>query len=96
VPGLQSFIALKRNLGSAALTVAVLILFVGLVLTALLLLILAGLTALLALSWLSGLSALLALSGLATFLLRIVCHRIILLKKRGRAAPLRFKRNLRD
>jgi hypothetical protein len=83
--------ALKRKLGGATLTVAVLILFVGLVLTALLLLVLAGLTALLALSLLTGLAALLALAGLTrltallalvTFFLHIVCHNHILLKKR--------------
>jgi hypothetical protein len=72
--------ALKRKLGSATLTVAVLILFVGLVLTALFLLVLAGLTALLALSLLAGLAALLALAELSallarvTFFLHIVCH----------------------
>jgi hypothetical protein len=85
-------IAWKRKLGSATLTVAVRILFVGLVLATLLLLVLAGLTALLALSGLSrltallalaGLAALLALSGLVTllsFLLHIVCHKNVLLK----------------
>jgi len=68
-------IASKRKLGSATLTVAVLILFLVLVRTALFLLVMAGLTALLALSLLSGLTALLALSGLVTFLFHIVCHK---------------------
>jgi len=87
-------IASKRKLGSATLTVAVLILFLVLVRTALFLLVLAGLTALLALSLLSGLTALLALSGLVTFLFHIVCHKNILLKERERAALLKFKRLL--
>jgi hypothetical protein len=65
----------EKELGSAALIVAVLILFVGLVLTALFLLVLTGLAALLALSELTGLTAaLLALVTLLTFLLHIVCH----------------------
>lgn len=70
---------MQRELGSATLTIAVLILFFGLVLTALLWLVLAGLTTLLA-----GLTALLSLSGLVTLLtllLHIVCHKNILLKK---------------
>jgi fatty acid desaturase len=71
--------ALKRKLGSTTLTVAVLILFVGLVLTALLGLVLAGLAALLALLLLTGLTALLAL---VTFFIHVVCHKHILLKKR--------------
>ncbi|HXM65575.1 MAG TPA: hypothetical protein VN911_02505 [Candidatus Acidoferrum sp.] len=77
----------KRRLGSATLTVAVLILFLVLVLTALLLTGLAGLTGLAALLTLSGLSrltALLTLPGLATLalseliplFLHIVCHKI--------------------
>jgi len=75
-------IASKRKLGSATLTVAVLILFLVLVRTALFLLVMAGLT------------ALLALSGLVTFLFHIVCHKNILLKERERAALLKFKRLL--
>src|ERR1700722_10037408 len=54
----------ERQLGGATLTVAILILIVGLVLTALLGLVLAGLTALLALLLLTGLTAVLALSVL--------------------------------
>ena len=80
-PGPQ-LLLLEKELGSATLTVAVLILFVGLILTALFLLVLAGLTlpllsglsALLALLELTGLSALLALVSLLTFLVHIVCH----------------------
>jgi fatty acid desaturase len=68
-PGLHYY--LKKELGSATLTVAILILFVGLVLTALFLLVLAGLT----LSLLSGLTAVLALVTLLTFLVHIVCHK---------------------
>jgi hypothetical protein len=73
----------KKNaeLGSAALTVAVLVLFV-LSLATLLRLILAGLAALLTLArlptLLSGLATLLPLSRLATlliFLLHVVCHK---------------------
>jgi hypothetical protein len=71
----------EKELGSATLTVAVLVLFLGLVLTALLLLVLAGLAALLTL--LSGLTALLALSRLSrltallalSLFLHIVCHK---------------------
>jgi hypothetical protein len=92
-------IAWKRNLGSATLTVAVRILFVGLVLATLLLLVLAGLTALLALAGLSRLTALLALAGLAallalselvtllTFLFHIICHKNVLLKSASVPAP---------
>jgi sterol desaturase/sphingolipid hydroxylase (fatty acid hydroxylase superfamily) len=80
----QSEIASKEKLRSAALTVAVLVIFfsVVLTLTALFWLLLTGLTTLLALSglaWLvvlSGLSTL-ALSGLTALLalfLHIVCH----------------------
>jgi hypothetical protein len=65
----------KGKLRSAALTVAVLVLFVGLVLTALFLLVLPGLAALLVLSLLSGLTALLALSELVTLFLHIVRHK---------------------
>jgi hypothetical protein len=70
-----------------------------LILTTLFLLVLTGLAALLALSRLSGLTtlltltglaALLALSGLIAFLLHIVCHKNVLLKKRETAALLRF------
>jgi hypothetical protein len=70
----------QRKLGRAALTVAILVLFVfGLALTAFLrlLLLLTGLTALLALSVLTGLTALLALSRLTALLpfsFQIVCH----------------------
>jgi hypothetical protein len=78
-------IASKRKLRSAALTVAVLVIFFIVVLTqtALFWLLLTGLTALLALSGLArlvvlpGLPALLALSGLTSLLalfLHIVCH----------------------
>jgi fatty acid desaturase len=77
--------ALKRKLGSTTLSVAVLILFVGLVLTALLGLVLAGLAALLALLLLTGLTALsglTALLALVTFFIHVVCHKHILLKKR--------------
>src|SRR5258708_30535061 len=79
-----SHLSLVRILRSATLTVAVLILFVGLVLAALFLLVLAALAALLSLSrlagltallaLLTGLTALLALSELIAFLLHIVCH----------------------
>jgi hypothetical protein len=69
-----SIIAMNRKLGSAALTVAVLILFVTLVL-ALLLRVLTGLAGLTALLTLSGLAALLALPDLVTLLLHIVCHK---------------------
>jgi hypothetical protein len=69
------FIPPKGKLRSAALTVAVLVLFVGLVLTALFLLVLPGLAALLVLSLLSGLTALLALSELVTLFLHIVRHK---------------------
>jgi hypothetical protein len=71
----------KRELGGTALTVAILIVFVGLVLATLLRLVLSGLTALLALLsrlTLSGLSALLALSelvALLVFLVHIICHK---------------------
>jgi len=92
---------IEKGLGSAALTVAVLVIFFILILTTLFLLVLAGLAALLALSRLSGLTtlltglaALLALSELIAFLLHIVCHKNILLKKRETAALLRFKRDL--
>jgi hypothetical protein len=83
--------ALKRQLGGATLTVAILILIVGLVLTALLGLVLAGLTALLALLLLTGLTAVLALSvltrltallALIALFIHIVCHKYVLLKKR--------------
>jgi hypothetical protein len=76
----------EKKLRSAALTVALLILFVGRVLTTLLLLVLArlalfplpGLAAPLALSELPGLTTLLPLSGLVAllvFLVHIVCHK---------------------
>jgi type II secretory pathway component PulF len=77
----------KRELGSTTLTVAVLIVFVGLVLATLLRLVLPRLAALLSrlttlvsglTTLLSGLTALLALSelvALLTFLLHIVCHK---------------------
>jgi hypothetical protein len=82
----------KENLRSPTLTVAVLVVILGLVLAwALLWLVLAGLAALLTLSLLSGLTTVLALAGLATLLilpLHIVCHKSFLLKKaRGRPAP---------
>ncbi|MHB8217924.1 MAG: hypothetical protein ACYDDS_17770 [Candidatus Sulfotelmatobacter sp.] len=83
-PGLQ-LLRVQRELGSATLTIAVLILFFVLVLPALfglvlarLTTLLAGLTAVLALSGLSRLTALLALSELVTLLtllFHIVCHK---------------------
>jgi hypothetical protein len=91
---------IEKGLGSATLTVAVLVIFFILILTTLFLLVLAALLALSRLSGLTtlltltGLSALLALSELIAFLLHIVCHKNILLKKRETAALLRFKRHL--
>jgi hypothetical protein len=82
--------SLKKKLGGATLTVAILILFVGLVLTALLGLVLAGLAALLTLL-LTGLAAVLALPvltrltalvALIALFIHIVCHKYVLLKKR--------------
>jgi len=78
----------EEKLRGATLTVAVLVCFVGLVLTlvALLRIVLSGLAALLALSALSGLATLLALSelvALLTYLLHIVCHKKFLLRKHG-------------
>jgi hypothetical protein len=91
VKGRDSNYCIEQELGSAPLTVAILILFIGLILTALFLLVLTGLAALLALSRLSGLAALLTLPGLAgltallalsdTLFLHIVCHRYTLLEK---------------
>jgi hypothetical protein len=71
---------LRKKLGRAALTVAVLVFFfviIGLTLTTLFRLLLAGLTALLVLPLLTGLFTLLSLSeltALLTFFFHIVCH----------------------
>jgi hypothetical protein len=82
----------KRKLGCAALTVAILVLFfeVWLILATLFRLLHAGLTTLLALlmlplTMLSRLTALLSLSGLVallTLFFHIVCHGLLLLKRR--------------
>jgi hypothetical protein len=81
----------KRRLGSATLTVAVLVLhIIVLILAALLGLLLPGLAALLARSMLSGLSGLTALLALLpglttplTLLFHIVCHELLLNRARG-------------
>jgi hypothetical protein len=92
----------KRKLGRATLTVAVLVVFFVLTLSALFLLVLAGLPALLTglatLLTLSRLTALLALSELVTLLtlfLHIVCHEIFLLKKRRLSHAPKINRHLR-
>jgi hypothetical protein len=86
----------NKNLGSAALTVAILVLFLIVGLAALFGLLLAGLAGLLALivllpvARLTRLIALLSLSELATLLtlfFGIVCHELLLLKARGSPAP---------
>jgi hypothetical protein len=83
----------NKKLGSAALTVAILVFFLIVGLAALFGLLLAGLAGLLALIVLLPLArliALLSLSGLATLLtlfFGIVCHELLLLKARGSPAP---------
>jgi len=88
-------ISAKKKLGGATLTVAVLVIFFVLTLAAFLLRVLAGLAALLTLA---GLATLLALSGLATlltFLLHIVCHEILLLRRRGPSHAFGIYRHLK-
>jgi hypothetical protein len=75
-PGLPIENRFERKLRSAALTVAVLVIFfiVVLTLTALFWLLLTGLTTLLALSGLARLIVLSGLSALLALLFHIVCH----------------------
>jgi hypothetical protein len=85
----------NKKLGSAALTVAILVIFLIVGLAAFFGLLLAGLAGLLALvvllplARLTRLIALLSLSELAllTLFLGIVCHELLLLKARGSPAP---------
>jgi len=83
----SAILASKIKLGSATLTVAVLIVFFVLALATLLWLVLAGLARLFPLAGLATLTTLLlALSELAALLalfLHVVCHESFLLGKRG-------------
>jgi hypothetical protein len=88
-------ISAKKKLGSATLTVAVLVVFFVLTLAAFLLRVLAGLAALLTLSRLATLLALSDLAALLTFLLHIVCHEIFLLRRRGPSHAFGIYRHLK-